>query len=457
MNVNIEPVSPVMEELSSYIREATARPLPDEVVEKAKHHILDTFGAMISGARLKPGLKAIEYVETLGGRPDCTVIGARFLTNPVNAALANGMHGHADETDDSHLGARFHPGCGIVPGAFAASEIRASSGTDFLRAVVLGYDVGVRANLSMGPRKLYQGGHSTHSVGTLFGASAAAASLMGFTTEQIRHQLSYTVQQASGVQCWVRDDQHIEKAFDFGGMSARNALSAATMVAVGCTGVDDALSGTNNFFSAFATDPRPDEFTRGLGSRYEILQASIKKWCVGSPCQAALDAVEILMAEHGVRADDVVSGVLELPDDRAHLVDNRPMPNINVQQLVSLALVDGGLTFEAAHDYARMNDPVLMDLRSRIKLVHSPELTIAEPARQAKLTLNLRDGRTLFHHTVAVRGTPANPMERADVVAKSLDLIAPIVGSDPAQAFIDRILEIERLDTMLALRPHLQF
>ena len=151
------------------------------------------------------------------------------------------------------------------------------------------------------------------------------------------------------------------------------------------------------------------------------------------------------------------TGVLELPDDRAHLVDNRPMPNINVQQLVSLALVDGGLTFEAAHDYARMNDPVLMDLRSRFKLVHSPELTIAEPARQAKLTLNLRDGRTLFHHTVAVRGTPANPMERADVVAKSLDLIAPIVGSDPAQAFIDRILEIERLDTMLALRPHLQF
>lgn len=443
MTINIEPVSPIMMDLSAYIARSLERELPAPVVEKAKHHILDTIAAMVSGARLKPGRLAIDYVDSLGGRPDCTVIGARFLTNAVNAALVNGMHAHADETDDSHLGGRFHPGCGVVPSALAAGELAGRSGADFLKAVVLGYDIGVRFNLSLGPRKLYAGGHSTHSVGTLFGGAAASGALLGLNDTQVRHQLSYAVQQASGVQCWIRDDQHVEKAFDFGGMTARNALAAATMVAAGCTGVDDALSGHNNFFSAFSTDPRPDALVEGLGVRFEILQASIKKWCIGSPSQAALDAVTVLKREHQLSADMIESMVLELPDDRAHLVDNRPMPNLNVQQLMALALVDDMLTFDAAHDYGRMSEPQLVGLRNRTTLHYSPELTIAEPARQAKLTILLKDGRELFHHTVAVKGTPTNPMDREDVSAKARDLMAPLLGTEQTEALIAQVLGID--------------
>lgn len=457
MDVNVEPVSPVMQELSAYIAGALTASPPEEVLEKGKHHLLDTIAAMISGSRLKPGEMAISYVRSLGGTPDCTVIGSDLLTNAVNAALANGIHAHADETDDSHIVGRFHPGCGVVPGAYAAAELGRCSGADLLKAVILGYDIGVRFNLSMGPRKLYAGGHSTHSVGTLFGASAAAAALMRHSDQQIRHQLSYTIQQASGVQCWVRDDQHIEKAFDFGGMTARNALAAATMVSAGFTGVDDALSGYNNFFSAFSQDPRPDELVAGLGSRFEIMEATIKKWCVGSPCQGALDAVTLLMDEQGLRADDVESMVAELPDDRAHLVDNRPMPNINVQQLVALALVDGGLTFEAAHDYARMSDPIVSDLRGRIQLVPSAELTTATPPRQVILRVRTRDGRELTHRTHAVKGTPANPMTRQEVAEKAADLIMPFMGQERGRDLIDMIFSIEKLDQVTRLRPLLQF
>lgn len=456
MDVNIEPVSPTMTRLADYIAGALDRDLPEEVLEKGRHHLLDTMAAMVSGSRLKPGEMANAYVASLGGAPACTVVGSKTLNNPVNAALANGIHAHADETDDSHLGGRFHPGCGIVPGAYAAAELAGSGGRDLLKAVILGYDVGVRFNLSMGPRKLYAGGHSTHSVGTVFGASAAAGALLGHSSRQIRHQLSYTAQQASGLQCWVRDDQHIEKAFDFGGMTARNALAAATMVASGFTGVDDVLSGYNNFFSAFSNDPRPEELVEGLGERYEILEASIKKWCVGSPCQGALDAVTILMEEHGIGAADVDSIVAELPDDRAHLVDNRPMPNINVQQLVALALVDGGLSFAAAHDYARMDDPQVRDLRNRVRLVKSPELTEARPARQVILTVRTRDGRELRHHAQAVKGTPANPMTRREVADKALDLMAPILGAGKAGELVDLLLGIDGVEDVLALRPLLQ-
>lgn len=446
----------MMETLSVYIHDALSQDLPEEVLEKGRHHLLDTVAAIVSGSRLDAGMYGLKYVKELGGAPTCTVIGSTFLTNAVNAAFANGMSAHADETDDSHLRGRFHPGSGIVPSALAAAELSGSSGLDLLKAVILGYDVGVRANLSMGPRKLYAGGHSTHSVGTLFGGSAAAAALMGHTPEQIRYQLSYTVQQASGVQCWARDDRHIEKAFDFSGMPGRNALAAATMVAAGFTGVSDALSGHNNFFTAFSTDPRPDEFSAGLGSRFEIMEATIKKWCVGSPIQGAMDAVTALISEHDIKADAVQSIVAQLPDDRASLVDGRAMPNINVQHLIALLIVDGALGFEAAHSHARMADPAVLRVRDRIQLIANPELTTALPPRQVIITIRTIDGREMTHHAHAVKGTPANPMSRAEVVEKSLDLVCPILGKAKGSEMVERMIAIEKVGNVLDLRPVLQ-
>jgi 2-methylcitrate dehydratase PrpD len=449
-------ISEEMRALSGYIAGALRAPLSEDVLEKGRHHLVDTVAAMVSGSHLKPGVLAIAYVKALGGAPDCTVIGAGFLTNAVNAGLANGIMAHADETDDSHLGGRFHPGCGIVPGALAAAEVAGRRGIDLLKAVILGYDIGTRFNLSLGPRKLYAGGHSTHSVGPLFGAAAAAAALLKLDADQVRHMLSYAVQQASGVQCWARDDQHIEKAFDFGGMTARDALTAATMVAAGFTGVDDALSGENNFYTAFANDPRPEELARGLGTRFEIMQATIKKWCVGSPIQGAIDAVTLLTERHGIGAADIERIVLELPDDRAKLVDNRTMPNINVQHLVALALVDGGMTFASAHDHARMADPAVVALRNRIELVANAELTTALPPRQVIMSVTTKDGRQVGHRTHAVKGTPDNPMSRQEVVDKALDLVAPIVGSARGRELVSTLMAIDKVDNVLALRPLLQ-
>ncbi|HEY7385125.1 MAG TPA: MmgE/PrpD family protein [Beijerinckiaceae bacterium] len=449
-------ISQEMRALSAYIAGALRAPLAEDVLEKGRHHLVDTVAAMVSGSHLKPGVLAISYVRALGGAPDCTVIGAGFLTNALNAALANGIMAHADETDDSHLGGRFHPGCGIVPGALAAAELKGESGANLLKAVILGYDIGTRFNLSLGPRKLYAGGHSTHSVGPLFGAAAAAAALLRLDGAQVRHMLSYAVQQASGVQCWARDDQHIEKAFDFGGMTARDALTAATMVAAGFTGVDDALSGENNFYTAFATDPRPEELGKGLGTRFEILKATIKKWCVGSPIQGAVDAVTLLMEQHAITAADVAKIVLELPDDRAKLVDNRTMPNINVQHLVALALVDGGMTFASAHDHARMADPAVVDLRKRIELIANPELTTALPPRQVIMKITTKDGRELAHRTHAVKGTPDNPMTRQEVFDKALDLVGPIVGGARGRELVSTLMAIDKVDNVLTLRPLLQ-
>jgi 2-methylcitrate dehydratase PrpD len=227
-------------------------------------------------------------------------------------------------------------------------------------------------------------------------------------------------------------------------------------VAAGFTGVADALAGENNFFTAFSNDPRPEELAKGLGSRFEIMQATIKKWCVGSPIQGAIDAVTLLMERHGLKAADVETIVLELPDDRAGLVSNRSMPNINVQHLVALTLVEGHMTFESSHDHARMADPAIADLRARIELISNPELTTALPPRQVIMKVRTKAGQEFSHRTHAVKGTPDNPMSRREVVEKSLDLVAPILGKERGEKLIAAIVGIEGIDNVLALRPLLQ-
>src|SRR6266571_1704515 len=161
-------ISPVTQGLSAYIARALRRPLPPAVQEKTKHHLLDTFAAMLSGSRLPPGKKAIAFAKTLGGTKEACVVGSRIVTAAGNAALANGMLGHADETDDSHSPSQTHPGCGVVPAALAMAERERRNGTALLRAVALGYDVGCRLTLSLDARQFREDGHSTHSFGPMF-------------------------------------------------------------------------------------------------------------------------------------------------------------------------------------------------------------------------------------------------------------------------------------------------
>ncbi|HEY7298732.1 MAG TPA: MmgE/PrpD family protein [Xanthobacteraceae bacterium] len=444
--------------LSEYIAGAVDRDLPAAVAEKTRHHLLDTIAAMISGSRLRAGKLAAGYVARLASSAgEATVVGTPLAVPAEFAALANGIAGHADETDDSHLAGRFHPGCGIVPAVLAVGEARALGGVEVLRATALGYDVGARLNLALGysdPNN--RPGHSTHSLGTAFGAAAAAAALLRLDPRRVRHVLSYAAQQASGVPYWHRDAEHVEKAFDFGGMGARNGVAAALMVDAGFSGIDDPFSGRNHFFTAFGEKPAPSELTRELGSRFEIAAASIKKWCVGSPIQSMLDAATALVAQHRICADDVRTIRITMPHDRMHIVDDRAMPDVCVQHLAAIAVLDGTVGFAAAHDVKRMHDQAVQALRGRMTLIPSPELTVAIPARQAIVEIELENGKTVRHHAKAVRGTPDNPMSAQEIEAKALDLMAPVIGEARAEQLIATVREIEDLRSASELRPLVQ-
>jgi 2-methylcitrate dehydratase PrpD len=444
----------VMSAACAYVAGAGTRDLPIEVLTIAKHHVLDTFTAMLTGARFKVGRLAADFTRSQGGTPEAQVLGTSLLTSAINAALANGITAHADETDDSHEPSGTHPGCAIVPAALAIAEREGLGGLPFINAVVVGYDIGTRMNLALDRTLLGQSNHSTHAIGGVFGAAAASASLLRLTPDQTRWVFDYTGQQAAGVRYWVRDSEHIEKAFVYGGMPARNGVTASLLVGGGFTGIWDAFSGEANFFETFSTNPTPERFIDGLGRRFAVVATNIKKFSVGSPIQAPAEALHILIDRHKLRAQDVKALVVRMPSKRT--VDNRDMPDINLQYILAVSLVDGGLTFPAAHSYERMTEGAVLDMKSRISVVEDPSLRTAATSRTGVVEVATRDDVQLREHVIHVRGTAENRMTTAEVEAKCRALLDPVLGADRAERLITTVRHLEKIRDMRELRPLLR-
>jgi 2-methylcitrate dehydratase PrpD len=450
-------ISPIMTRLSTYMSEAAARGLPDGVVEKTKHMIVDTLAAMISGSELPPGRFAINFARAYKGDRIATVVGSNILCGPMEAALANGMLAHSDETDDTHPPSMSHPGCSTIPAALAAGERFNISGRQFLRAVALGYDIGTRVTATLGRLEYMSDTHrSTHAICGTFAAAAAAGCAANLNTRQMRWLLSYTAQQASGTAAWQRDTDHIEKAFDFAGMPARNGVTSALLVQAGGTGVEDIFSGADNFFDAFQPKNDPAMVIDKLGERYEITRTNIKKWTVGSPIQAPLDALESLMKKNRFQADQVKQIIVRVATNEAKVVDNREIPDICMQHMLAVMLIDTTASFKSAHDLARMKDPEILRQRAKVQLVGDQELERLMPRRVGMVEVTLNNGMRFSERVDNVRGTAENPMPREEVIAKARDLITPVLGAATFHKLIDKVFDIENAKSVLELRPLLQ-
>jgi len=441
--------SEVMKKLAAYIADAGQMTLPVDAAEHGKHHLIDTVASIISGSRLAPGKVIMKYMRSLGGTKEALLLGSDYVTTAVNAAFGNAMIAHADETDDSHKESRSHIGCGAVPAALAMAEREGTSGKELLNAVVLGYDIGARTNFSIGVHSMYDAGHSTHTFAPTFGAAASAMALAGLNADQVRWGISYTAQQVSGINCWQRDLDHVEKGFDFGGMAGRNGVTAATLVQSGFTGVDDVFVGPRNFYSTYSTEPRPEAMVDGLGERFEVIQTNIKKWTVGSPIQAPLDCIEILQRDNDLSKENIKHIKLRLSDMESPVVDDRHMADICIQHMVALMILDGTVTFASAHDEVRMTDPAVIEFRKKIELIGEKDIQ----RRNAIVEVTLTNGDVLSHKQVAVRGTPDNPMTRQEVDDKAFELMAPILGQSNTRSLIDKVWEIEVIDNVQELRP----
>ena len=307
--------------------------------------------------------------------------------------------------------------------------------------------------LTLKPHAFLRSGHHAGAFGQLFGAAAAAGALLELDARQVRFVLSYAAQQAAGLYTMFRDPEHIEKAYAMGGMPAHNGTQAALMVAHGLTGVEDVFSGERDFFFTFA----PDADRRSARAR---VSAPITRSC-GAASSAGRSAVRsrarctccaISCVSTVSRRTDVEKLMARMPDKELEIVNNRDMPDISVQHLLAVMLLDGTVTFASAHDFARMRDPQVLGVRKRIEAVGDETLTDDQRRWRCVMEVRLKDGTTLRHQTMAAKGSFENPLTREEENEKALDLILPILGKARSIDLLAELWNFEAIPDVRTLR-----
>ena len=231
---------------------------------------------------------------------------------------------------------------------------------------------------------------------------------------------------------------------------------ATELVHHGATGVEDVLSGADNFFAVYGPHADPARLVDKLGSQYEVVRTNIKKWTVGSPIQGPLDGIQAIRRMRSFEADQVKRVSVKLAPPVAKVVDNRDIPDICLQHMVAVMLLDKTVSFHGAHDKPRMQDAAALRERSKVKLVYDEDLAKFLPARITVVEIELTDGTLLAERISAVRGTPRNPMTRTEVIDKARDLTAPVLGREKSERLIETVFAIEAVTDIRSLRPLLQ-
>jgi 2-methylcitrate dehydratase PrpD len=447
-----EPLRPLGQNygpiVASHAAGAPTQALPYDVAEKGKLHLLDTLAAIVSGAVLEAGIAGQRYTEWVSGRPDATILGTALRAPLTEAALANGMAAHADESDDSHEDSQTHPGCGVVPAAIVVAEAMDSSGAALLNATVLGYEMTIRFGRALGAGMTFkQSSLSSHAYGPLFGAGYAAGSLMGFDADRFAILLNYLAQEASGLTTWRLDQRHTLKSYAFAGMPAMNGVKAAALVRSGFTGGGDALDITDrNMLDAICPAPRPDALTDRLGQHFTILETDIKKYPVGYPIAAPLAALEAIIAAH--RPDPATVARIEIfyhEDWYKVIGDKSPMPDVNLRYCMAATMLDGSMTFEAAHDAIRMADPAVIAMGRKIAMLPA---TPGLERFAAEVTVHAGGAVYRAHQDRNVLGRYENPMTREQVEAKAFELLRTALPDQQARAVIECVGRIETLSNV---------
>jgi len=242
----------------------------------------------------------------------------------------------------------------------------------------------------------------------------------------------------------------------FGGMGARNGVTAAMLVQAGWTGVNDVFSGPGNLFQSYAPKADPEILVRRLGEEYEVQNTIIKKWSTGGPIQSPLEAVSIIRQRRPFEPDDVKQINIRVATSAADKIDDSVMANLSMQHLIAVMLIDKALSFKAAHDEPRMQDLAVLRQKAKIKVVADESLERLLPRRVAIVEITFSDGTTVTERNDTVRGSPENPMTSEEVIAKARELMVPVLGNEKCTKLIDRLCVLEDVRDIRELRPLLQ-
>jgi 2-methylcitrate dehydratase PrpD len=429
--------------------------LPPALVERAKRHILDTFGATLAGSAALSSRQVLGVLAADAGAACTPVWGTSALLGLRDAAFANGVAAHALELDDS--GGCDHSGAVVLPAAIAAlcATERAVSGRELITAVVLGYELGRRVLEACGGYSPHngRGWHSTATCGS-FGAAAAAARVLGLDAEQTAAAFGHAASFSGGLWAFIHDASQTKRLH--AGRAAEGGLTACLMARAGLSGPSRVFEDVwGGFFNAFAGETKqPEALLAGLGEVWKLMRCSIKPHASCRSTHAAIDAVLHLMHAHDglaqrvrrieVRASAFVTGMCGGRD-----LSTLASAQMSMAYAVAVAWVFGDARLER----------YLETVRGDARLAAAMKLVVveADPAQAALdepvITVHGEGMAPVSHHVPVALGAPANPLADAALLDKFNGLAALALEGGQAHTLADRVLDLDGQDDARRLLP----
>ena len=422
--------------------------LPGDVVEVAKHCLLDWLGVALAGSREPVARILLDEVLDQGGKPLATVVGHPQRVAPTQAALVNGAAAHALDYDDVLRTMHGHPSAPVAAAALAVAEQRGATGAGLLTAFVAGVEAAAAVGRTVEPGHHEAGWHATSTLGT-FGAAAAAAHLMTLERPQWLAAFGLAGTQAAGLKAVFGT---MGKPFH-AGRAALGGVLAARLAARGATSGTDIVGAPQGFGAAATPEYRPDALPATFDEDFDIRQVLFKRHAACHLTHSAVEAMLALRASHGVRATDVARITLTLRP--VHLttccIDTVTTPlegKFSVRFATALALVRGSA---GERDFVpeTVADPEIARVARLIDIEVADENGPAGDT-VTPVAVRLTDG-TVLHERVDV-GQPCPP-ESHDAQAelltnKFVSLAEPVIGERHTAEAAEAVRHLEDLDDL---------
>jgi 2-methylcitrate dehydratase PrpD len=397
-------------------------------------------------------------VRAEGGIALATVVGTALKTAPGWAALANGAAGHAHDFDDTNFALLGHPSVPLLSTALAAAEAEMAGGRALVLGYILGFEIDVALGTALNPDHYTRGWHATSSIGTL-GCAAAAARIMGLDLVQTRHALAIAASHASGLK---ENFGSMTKPYH-AGHAARNGLLAAQLAREGMTASETALEGKQGYAAAFGGANGLGDVIENLGRRWQLIDSGIavKPYPSCALTHSAIDALIDLRTEHRLTAGDVAAvqvGVTAVvPDVLAHPRPTNALERkFSMQYCAAAALAEGRVDFGSFADGEIANADT-RELMGRIAMTVDPGLPQGvEQNAWSRVTVRLRDGRTLSTEPRGARGHPDTPLSDTALRDKFLGCARTVLASDEAEGIAEQIGHLEDIPDIRALTSRLE-
>ena len=427
--------------------------LPKHTVDMAKQCILDWLGVALRGSDENPARLLQKELMTMDGGDEATVLGkVPSRASALTAAFLNGAASHTLDFDDLHNASIVHIATVVVPPAIAVAEKERKSGRDVIAATVAGYEVAARVGESVVPES-YEFWHTTATAGT-FSAAAAAAHLLGLTTDETVHAFGSAGTQAAGLWEFVHEGA-MSKPLHTGKACYAGVLSAY-LARDGFTGATKILEGEKGFCRAMMSEPHIEKLTQNLGNGYKIDENSFKPYPCCKHSHAAIYAALTLKKKHSIEPRDVARVTLLVNSITDSLINN-PSPEtaygckFSIQYCAACALVRGNVTLDEFAERA-MNDEVIRTFMTRIDVKRDDAMQKVyddDPTKLAsKVVIQMKDGRAVEMEVDYPKGDPQNPMTWNDTCEKFKTLAHDIIGDAKAEKCIDLVSHLESVDGM---------